>query len=64
LNRDWVVHPGTGARKKTDFTTERFSPNGKAAVVIGTGGRANLIGEPYAFALANAGAKLVVVDLS
>lgn len=46
-----------------DFTNDNFRLDGKAAIVTGAGGRGNSIGRAYAFALANAGAQVVVADL-
>ena len=48
----------------TDFTTGTFRLDGKVAIVTGAGGRGNSIGRAYALALANAGARVVVADLS
>jgi len=47
-----------------DFTNDSFRLDGKVAIVTGAGGRGNSIGRAYAVALANAGASIVVVDLS
>lgn len=47
-----------------DFTNDNFRLDGKVAIVTGAGGRGNSIGRAYAIALANAGASIVVVDLS
>lgn len=47
-----------------DFTNEEFRIDGKVAIVTGAGGRGNSIGRAYALALANAGASVVVADLS
>jgi len=43
---------------------DAFSLDGKVAIVTGAGARANSIGEAYAIALAEAGASIVVADLS
>jgi NAD(P)-dependent dehydrogenase (short-subunit alcohol dehydrogenase family) len=46
------------------FSLDRFSLEGKVAVVTGAGGRGNSIGRAYAFGLAVAGAQVVVADLN
>lgn len=48
----------------TDFNNEAFRLDGKVAIVTGAGGRCNSIGRAYAVALANAGASVVVADIS
>jgi NAD(P)-dependent dehydrogenase (short-subunit alcohol dehydrogenase family) len=48
----------------SDFTNDTFRIDGKVAIVTGAGGRGNSIGRAYAIALANAGASVVVADLS
>lgn len=45
-------------------SVNRFSLDGKVAIVTGAGGRGNSIGRAYACGLASAGAKLVVADLN
>ncbi len=47
-----------------EFTNRNFDLAGKVAIVTGAGGRGNSIGRAYAFALANAGAGVVVADLN
>lgn len=47
-----------------EFNNGEFQILGKVAIVTGAGGRGNSIGRAYAFALANAGARVVVADLS
>lgn len=46
------------------FTTDQFRLDGKVAIVTGAGGRGNSIGRAYALGLANAGAAVVVADIS
>lgn len=46
------------------FTLDHFSLEGKVAIVTGVGARKNSIGEAYAVGLLNAGAKVLVSDLS
>jgi NAD(P)-dependent dehydrogenase (short-subunit alcohol dehydrogenase family) len=46
------------------FSLDQFRLDGKIAVVTGAGGRGNSIGRAYALGLANAGASVVVADLS
>lgn len=46
------------------FSVERYSLNGKVAVVTGAGGRGNSIGRAYALGLSGAGATVVVADLN
>ena len=46
------------------FTLDQFRLDGKVAIVTGAGGRGNSIGRAYALGLANAGASIVVADLS
>src|SRR5690606_35526849 len=42
---------------------DAFAIGGKVAIVTGAGARANSIGEVYALALADAGARIIVADL-
>lgn len=46
------------------FTLDQFRLDGKVAVVTGAGARGNSIGRAYAFGMSNAGASVVVADLS
>ena len=46
------------------FTLDRFTLTDKVAIVTGAGARGNSIGRAYAFGLANAGARVLVADLS
>lgn len=46
------------------FTLDQFALRGKVAIVTGAGARGNSIGRAYAFGLADAGARILVADLS
>jgi NAD(P)-dependent dehydrogenase (short-subunit alcohol dehydrogenase family) len=46
------------------FSNDRFRLDGKVAIVTGAGGRGNSIGRAYAMGLAQAGAAVIVADLS
>jgi NAD(P)-dependent dehydrogenase (short-subunit alcohol dehydrogenase family) len=46
------------------FTLDHFKLDGKVAIVTGVGARKNSIGEAYAAGLLNAGASVLVADLS
>ncbi len=46
------------------FTLDQFGLDGKTAIITGAGGRGNSIGRAYALGFANAGASVVVADLS
>jgi NAD(P)-dependent dehydrogenase (short-subunit alcohol dehydrogenase family) len=46
------------------FSLDQFRLAGKVAIVTGAGGRGNSIGRAYAHGLANAGAAVVIADLS
>src|SRR5688572_1931354 len=55
---------GSFRRDRFMFTLDHFRLDGKVAIVTGVGARKNSIGEAYAIGLLNAGASVLVADIS